>query len=104
MSAFYFNDSSGVRAPWRFCNLTNGGNGGLTGANGNNTPSNANWNERPRLSAREGGTKPARSEGTMWCPICHDVREMKISYSQHGRKIRRGARGDRVRRVRLRAA
>ncbi len=50
MSAFNFNDSSGVRAPWRFCNLNNDANGGLAGANGNNTPSNANWNERPRLS------------------------------------------------------
>ena len=59
MSAFYFNDSSGVRTPWRFCNLNNGGNGGLAGANGNNTPSNANWNERPRLSAREGRAAPA---------------------------------------------
>ena len=52
MSAFNFNASSGVRAPWRFMNLNNGGNGGLAGANGNNTPGNANWNERPRLSAR----------------------------------------------------
>ena len=49
-SAFNFNDSSGVRAPWRFANLNNTGNAGLAGANGNNTPSNANWNERPRLS------------------------------------------------------
>ena len=49
-SAFYFHGSSGVRAPWRFCNLNNGDHGGLAGANGNNTPSNANWNERPRLS------------------------------------------------------
>ena len=59
MSAFNFNDSSGVRAPWRFCNLNNGDNGGLAGANGNNTPSNANWNERPRLSACEGRAVPA---------------------------------------------
>ena len=59
MSAFNFNDSSGVRAPWRFCNLNNGDHGGLAGANGNNTPSNANWNERPRLSAREGRAAPA---------------------------------------------
>ena len=59
MSAFNFNDSSGVRAPWRFCNLNNDANGGLAGANGNNTPSNANWNERPRLSAREGWKHPA---------------------------------------------
>ena len=58
-SAFYFNASSGVRAPWRFMNLNNGGNGGLAGANGNNTPGNANWNERPRLSGQraEGETR-----------------------------------------------
>ena len=60
-SAFYFNASSGVRAPWRFCNLNNGGNGGLAGANGNNTPGNANWNERPGfLHAR--AEQSARSE------------------------------------------
>ena len=58
-SAFYFNDSSGTRALWRFCNLNNEGNAGLAGANGNNTPSNANWNGRPRLSAREGRKRPA---------------------------------------------
>ena len=33
-SAFYFHASSGVRCPWRFMNLNNGGNGGLAGANG----------------------------------------------------------------------
>jgi hypothetical protein len=57
MSGFNFNGDSGVRAPWRFGNLNNTGNAGLAAANGNNTPSNANWNERPRLSAREGGGK-----------------------------------------------
>ena len=77
-SAFYFNASSGVRCPWRFMNLDNGGNGGLTGANGNNTPGNANWNERPRLSARA-AEQSACSEGPSGDPICHDVREMKIS-------------------------
>ena len=74
MSAFNFNDASGVRAPWRFGNLNNGDNGGLAGANGNNTPSNANWNERPRLSVHL-----RKGEGTNGCPICHDVREKKIS-------------------------
>ena len=49
-SAFYFADSSGVRAPWRFCALTGGGYGGLTGATGGTTPSDALWTERPRLS------------------------------------------------------
>lgn len=50
-SAFLFGASSGFRAPWRFCNLNNGGNGGLAGANGNHAPSNANWNEQPRISS-----------------------------------------------------
>ena len=49
-SAFYFNDSSGVRAPWRFCALYNGGCGGLAGADGSTTPSYASWYGRPRLS------------------------------------------------------
>ena len=82
MSAFNFNDASGVRAPWRFCNLNNGGYGGLAGANGNNTPGNANWNERPRISAGEGGrgNPEARRKVPMAGNlICHDVREMKIS-------------------------
>ena len=49
-SAFYFNASSGVRAPWRFLNLGYGGSGGLAGATGNYTPGYAFWNVRPRLS------------------------------------------------------
>ena len=49
-SAFYFLGSSGARAPWRFCALNNGGNGGLVGASGDATPSSAYWYERPRLS------------------------------------------------------
>lgn len=49
-SAFSGAGSAGVRVPWRFMNLNNGGNGGLAGENGNNTPGNANWNSRPRLS------------------------------------------------------
>jgi hypothetical protein len=48
-SAFAGAISAGVRCPWRFCNLNNGGNAGLAGENGNNSPSNANWNGRPRL-------------------------------------------------------
>ena len=60
MSAFNFNAASGVRCPWRFCNLNNGGNGGLAGANGNNTPGNANWNERPRISEAKGGRERSR--------------------------------------------
>ena len=49
-SAFYFGDASGVRAPWRFCSLSSGDHGGLAGAAGNSTPSDAYWGERPRLS------------------------------------------------------
>ena len=49
-SAFYFRDSSGVRAPWRFCDLTDGGLGGLAGASGYLTPGYASWPGRPRLS------------------------------------------------------
>ena len=49
-SAFYFNDSSGVRALWRFAYLRGEGRAGLAGAFGYNTPSYAYWSERPRLS------------------------------------------------------
>ena len=49
-SAFYFHDASGVRAPWRFCALYIGDDGGLAGASGHYTPSYAYWSERPRLS------------------------------------------------------
>jgi hypothetical protein len=48
-SAFGFDGSSGVRAPWRFCALHSEGYGGLAGAYGG-TPGDAGWNERPRLS------------------------------------------------------
>nr|DAW31575.1 MAG TPA: hypothetical protein [Caudoviricetes sp.] len=47
--AFYVNSSAGVRTPWRYGNLRNGGNAGLACANGNNSPSNSNWNGAPRL-------------------------------------------------------
>lgn len=36
--------ASGVRAPWRCCNLNNGGNASLAAANSNNWVGNANWN------------------------------------------------------------
>ena len=49
-SAFNGTNSAGVRCPWRFANLNNTGNAGLACENGNNTPSNSNWNSRPRLS------------------------------------------------------
>ena len=48
-SAFYGTPSAGVRCPWRFANLNNGGNAGLAAENGNNAPGNSNWNSRPRI-------------------------------------------------------
>lgn len=54
-SAFDFYAASGVRCPWRFLNLDDGGTGGLAGATGNVTPGGASWYERPRLSG--GGKK-----------------------------------------------
>lgn len=48
-SAFYGTSSAGVRCPWRFANLNNGGNAGLAAENGNNAPGNSNWNSRPRI-------------------------------------------------------
>lgn len=54
-SAFYGAHSAGVRCPWRFGNLNNGDNAGLAYENGNNAPSNVNWNGRPRLFYNKGG-------------------------------------------------
>lgn len=51
-SAFAGTFSAGVRSPWRFGNLNNGGNAGVAYENGNNAPSNSNWNSRPRLGYR----------------------------------------------------
>ena len=48
-SAFYFNASSGVRAPWVFADLGDTGRAGLACAYGL-APSSASWNGRPRLS------------------------------------------------------
>ena len=36
--------ASGVRAPWCFGNLDNGGNAGVPCRNSNNAVGNANWN------------------------------------------------------------
>lgn len=58
-SAFYGSGGAGVRCPWRFANLNNGGNAGLAAENGNNSPGNANWNSRPRVDRVEGGRKSA---------------------------------------------
>ena len=48
-SAFYGAGSAGVRSPWRFCGLGNGGYAGLAGEGGDFTPSNSGWAGRPRL-------------------------------------------------------
>lgn len=48
-SVFCGTNSAGVRCPWRFANLNNGGNAGLAAENGNNAPGNSNWNSRPRI-------------------------------------------------------
>lgn len=52
-SAFCSAGSAGVRCPWRFANLNDGGNAGLACENGNNDPGWANWNSRPRNSFAE---------------------------------------------------
>lgn len=49
-SSFYGTYSAGVRCPWRYGNLNNGGNAGLACENGNNSPANANWNGCPRIT------------------------------------------------------
>lgn len=47
-AAFLSPGGAGVYAPWRFGNLNDGGNCGLSCANGNNGPGNSNWNGVPR--------------------------------------------------------
>jgi hypothetical protein len=49
-SAFYGSSSTGVRAPWRFCNLSNGAFGGLGGEHGSISPLYSYWHGRSRLS------------------------------------------------------
>lgn len=49
-SAFYGTSSSGVRCPWRFAHLGNGGLAGLAGEHGYASPGYSHWNGRPRLS------------------------------------------------------
>ena len=49
-SAFCGTSSAGVRCPWRFAHLLNGGFAGLAGELGHNSPGNSYWNGRPRLS------------------------------------------------------
>ena len=48
-SAFSGAGSAGVRSPWRFCGLYNGGFAGLAGESGDITPSGSGWSGRPRL-------------------------------------------------------
>ena len=49
-SAFDVTNSAGVRCPWRFMLLYNGGHGGLAGGDGYHAPSSSGWAGRPRLS------------------------------------------------------
>ena len=48
-STFCGVSSAGVRCPWRFAALNNGGAAGLAAEHGNNAPGNSYWNSRPRL-------------------------------------------------------
>lgn len=59
-SAFYGSHSAGVRCPWRFAALNNGGGAGLAAEVGNNSPGFARWDGRPRL----GGAGKKRGEWT----------------------------------------
>ena len=90
VSAFNANNGSGLRALWRFSNLNDTGNAGLACGNGNNTPGNANWNERPRLSSHQ---------DTNGYPIHHRVRREKIGYCQHRGKTLTHEKSSCVRRV-----
>lgn len=49
-SAFYGTGSAGVRVPWWFANLGDGGHAGLACEYGNLAPSSSTWNGVPRLS------------------------------------------------------
>ena len=48
-SAFYGTDSAGVRCPWRFAGLSNGGDAGLAAEDGDDAPGYSYWGSRPRL-------------------------------------------------------
>ena len=48
-SAFYGTYSAGVRCPWRFANLHDGGIAGLAAEFGSIAPGYSSWNCRPRL-------------------------------------------------------
>lgn len=49
-SGFYGSWGAGVRCPWRFGGLSDGGFAGLACESGNVSPSGAYWSGRPRLS------------------------------------------------------
>ena len=48
-SAFYGAYSAGVRCPWRFAGLDNGGGAGLAAEFGSGAPGSSDWYSRPRL-------------------------------------------------------
>ena len=59
-SAFHAGSGSGLRALWRFGNLSGTGGAGLACGHGSSSPGGAGWNERPRLS----GSGKKRGEWT----------------------------------------
>ena len=48
-SAFCGTNSAGVRCPWRFANLYDGGSAGLAAEDGDTAPGYSGWSGRPRL-------------------------------------------------------
>ena len=48
-SAFYGTGSAGVRCPWRFAALNDGGAAGLAAELGSGAPGRSHWHSRPRL-------------------------------------------------------
>ena len=48
-SSFCGTNSAGVRCPWRFANLYDGGHAGLAAEAGNAAPGGSYWDSRPRL-------------------------------------------------------
>ena len=48
-SAFYGTASAGVRCPWRFADLSDGGDAGLAAELGNVASGYSSWYGRPRL-------------------------------------------------------
>lgn len=80
--AFNGSYGTGVRCPWRFGNLNNGGAAGLAYENGNNAPTNANWNGRPRIYVIL-----KASESLLKC-VCISMRKQKSVKPETGKPVR----------------